>query len=70
MAAVVAKERWKTNVPSLPDVLEAWVSVGLPFKNLQTNLKRLRNICLPIVASIVCEYSIDCLWLQTTQPTK
>ena len=26
MAAVVAKERWKTNVPSLPDVLEAWVS--------------------------------------------
>ena len=37
---------------------------------LQTNLKRLRNICLPIVASIVCEYSIDCLWLQATQPTK
>ena len=26
MAAVVAKEKWKTNVPSLPDVLKAWVS--------------------------------------------
>ena len=26
MAAIVAKEEWKTNVPSLPDVLQAWVS--------------------------------------------
>ncbi|CAL8359774.1 unnamed protein product [Gadus morhua 'NCC'] len=26
VAAIVAKEEWKTNVPSLPDVLQAWVS--------------------------------------------
>ncbi|XP_056468276.1 uncharacterized protein LOC130406634 [Gadus chalcogrammus] len=26
VAAVLAKEKWKTNVPSLPDVLKAWVS--------------------------------------------
>ena len=26
MEAVVAKEKWETNVPSLPDVLQAWVS--------------------------------------------